>query len=41
MEKYKGILYTIGNRYHNQVELWKDGKFVMVVIKTKNGFRKL
>lgn len=35
--KYKGINYELGNRYHNQVELWLDGKFQFVVKMCKNG----
>jgi hypothetical protein len=28
---WKGKVYTVGNTYHNLVELYKDGKFVVIV----------
>lgn len=39
---YKGKKYTTGNRYHDLVELWKDGKPVKIGKFLKNyTFRKL
>lgn len=39
--KYRRKIYETGNQYHTQIELYQNGKFIMVVKKTKKGYRKL